>query len=221
MSKKGLSAADKRTKLLELLHESGTFHKLQELEKTAPKLKGIGKSSSKQDEAVDDVRGAIQQSVKDVLQSLVDDGLVTVEKIGTSNFYWSFPSAVQQAKNAKLMTLREELQRLESSNEELERKLQEASGGRENSDDRQELMAQLVAAESLDRRLHGELKQYADSDPNLLEAQKKFSGIAKDAANRWTENIFSFQSYCVDKFNLDRQEFNRNFGLSDEMDTLP
>lgn len=38
----------------------------------------------------------MQQSVKDVLQSLVDDGLVTVEKIGTSNYYWSFPSDVQQ-----------------------------------------------------------------------------------------------------------------------------
>lgn len=38
----------------------------------------------------------VQQSVKDVLQSLVDDGLVTVEKIGTSNYYWSFPSDMQQ-----------------------------------------------------------------------------------------------------------------------------
>lgn len=43
------------------------------------------------------LRVLVQQAVKDVLQSLVDDGLVTVEKIGTSNFYWSFPSAVQQA----------------------------------------------------------------------------------------------------------------------------
>ncbi|GJJ76745.1 hypothetical protein EMPS_09104 [Entomortierella parvispora] len=204
MSRKGLSAADKRIKLLELLHESGTFHKLQELEKNAPKLKGI-----------------VAQSVKDVLQSLVDDGLVTVEKIGTSNYYWSFPSAVQQTKNAKLMTLREELQRLESSNGELEAKLRQASGGREDSSDRHELMKQLAAAEAVDRDLQNELKQFADSDPTLLEAQKKFSGIAKDAANRWTENIFTFQSYCVDKFNVDRQEFNRNFGISDEMDTLP
>lgn len=39
----------------------------------------------------------VQQSVKDVLQTLVDDGLVTVEKIGISNFYWSFPSSIQQS----------------------------------------------------------------------------------------------------------------------------
>lgn len=31
-------------------------------------------------------------AIKDVLQSLVDDGLVHAEKIGTSNYYWAFPS---------------------------------------------------------------------------------------------------------------------------------
>ncbi|KAF9985603.1 hypothetical protein BGZ75_002750 [Mortierella antarctica] len=204
LSRKGLSAADKRTKLLELLHESCTFHKLQELEKTAPKLKGI-----------------VQQSVKDVLQSLVDDGLVTVEKIGTSNYYWSFPSAVQQSKHAKLESLREELQRLENGNAELEATIQNVSGGREDSDHRRELMAQLVEAEALDAELQKELKQYSDSDPTLLEAQKKYSQVAKEAVNRWTENIFTFQSYCVSNFNIDRHEFNLNFGISDDMDTLP
>ena len=36
--------------------------------------------------------GAVAQSVKDVLQSLVDDNIVQTEKIGTSNYYWAFPS---------------------------------------------------------------------------------------------------------------------------------
>ena len=31
-------------------------------------------------------------SVKDVLQSLVDDALVDTDRIGTSNYFWSFPS---------------------------------------------------------------------------------------------------------------------------------
>ncbi|KAG0321257.1 hypothetical protein BGZ99_004045 [Dissophora globulifera] len=48
-----------------------------------------------------------------------------------------------------------------------------------------------------------------------------YSTKAKEAANRWTENIFIFQSYCVGKFNVDRSEFNKNFNISDEMDTLP
>ena len=50
------------------------FGLFQELEKIAPKEKGI-----------------IVQSVKDVLQSLVDDNLVDTDKIGTSVYYWAFP----------------------------------------------------------------------------------------------------------------------------------
>lgn len=47
---------------------------LQELEKIAPKEKGI-----------------IAQSVKEVVQCLVDDGLVDTDKIGTSIYFWAFP----------------------------------------------------------------------------------------------------------------------------------
>lgn len=52
---------------------------MKELEKTLPKAKGI-----------------VSQSVKEVLQSLVDDRLVQGEKIGTSNYFWSFPSTALQ-----------------------------------------------------------------------------------------------------------------------------
>ncbi len=31
-------------------------------------------------------------SVKDVLQSLVDDDMVDTDRIGTSNYFWAFPS---------------------------------------------------------------------------------------------------------------------------------
>ncbi|KAG0247334.1 Meiotic nuclear division protein 1 [Mortierella polycephala] len=117
--------------------------------------------------------------------------------------------------------LREELQRLEVANTEMETSIQQATSGREDSNQRRELIAKLAEAEALDMELQKELKQYSDSDPTMLAAQRKYSTVAKDAANRWTENIFVFQSYCVDKFHLDRQEFNRNFNISDDMDTLP
>lgn len=43
------------------------------------------------------------QSVKEVLQSLVDDNLVTSEKIGTSNYFWSFPSTAVQTVKGNLI----------------------------------------------------------------------------------------------------------------------
>jgi hypothetical protein len=59
----------------------------------------------------------VQQSVKDVLQSLVDDGLVTVEKIGTSNYYWSFPSTIQQSVRTKERTIHDNTQQMDSIQE--------------------------------------------------------------------------------------------------------
>lgn len=68
MAPRGLSVEDKRIKLLEIFHETKDFFQLKELEKLGPKMKGI-----------------VSQSVKEVLQSLVDDNLVQMDKIGSSN----------------------------------------------------------------------------------------------------------------------------------------
>lgn len=46
-------------------------------------------------------------SVKDVLQSLVDDNMVDTERVGTSNYYWAFPSKALNARKHRL----EELER--------------------------------------------------------------------------------------------------------------
>lgn len=54
--------------------EKSTQFCTQELEKLGPKEKGV-----------------ISQAVKDVVQSLVDDGMVDTEKIGTSVYFWAFP----------------------------------------------------------------------------------------------------------------------------------
>ncbi|KAG2033855.1 Mnd1 family-domain-containing protein [Suillus americanus] len=64
----GLSLEEKRTKLLEIFHESKDLYQLKELEKLGPNLKGI-----------------VSQTVQEVLQSLVNDGLVQGNKISASN----------------------------------------------------------------------------------------------------------------------------------------
>ena len=73
--KKGLSLEEKRKKMMEIFYETKDVFLLMDLEKIAPKMKGI-----------------TSMSVKDVVTSLVDDGLVDTEKIGTSVYFWAFPS---------------------------------------------------------------------------------------------------------------------------------
>ena len=45
----------------------------------------------------------VLQSIPEVLQSLVDDGLVEKDKVGTSVYFWSFPSnALQKVLSVKV-----------------------------------------------------------------------------------------------------------------------
>jgi hypothetical protein len=54
------------------------------LQKSVFNMKELEKEASK--------RGVVAQTVEEVVKSLVDDRLVECEKIGSGNFYWSFPS---------------------------------------------------------------------------------------------------------------------------------
>lgn len=85
--KKGMSLEQKREECLKVFTESAEFFNAKEVEKLASK------------------RGLPAQTVKDVLQSLVDDNMVVVDKIGIGNYYWAFPSAVGQKRKAALAGL--------------------------------------------------------------------------------------------------------------------
>ena len=107
MSKKrGLSVEEKRGRMMEIFHEKKEFFQLKELEKIGPKEKGI-----------------VAQSIKDVLQSLVDDGMVETDKIGTSVYYWSFPSKVANNRREHLNKLRGRSSELKKAREKAESSL--------------------------------------------------------------------------------------------------
>lgn len=48
-------------------------------------------------------------TVKEVLQSLVDDNMVDCERVGTSNYYWAFPSKALNARKHKLEELQKQV----------------------------------------------------------------------------------------------------------------
>ncbi|KAK2542842.1 Mnd1 [Columba livia] len=94
--KKGLSFEEKRVRMMEIFFETKDVFQLKDIEKIAPKEKGI-----------------TSVSVKEILQSLVDDGMVDTDRIGTSNYFWAFPSKALHARKRKLEDL--ESQAIEAS----------------------------------------------------------------------------------------------------------
>ena len=127
MSKKrGLTIEEKRTRMLEIFYDKKDFFLLKEIERIAPKEKGI-----------------VSQSVKDVLQSLVDDDLVDSDKIGTSVYFWAFPSKARATRQRKLRNL---CSKVQESNEKLKTSnhaINELSKGRQESFARNESLRRL------------------------------------------------------------------------------
>lgn len=186
------------------------------------------------------------QTVKEIVQSLVDDRLVSCEKIGTSNYYWSFPSSAAITRTTLIDKLEKENASLKHACERLEAEIQESSKGKDLTPEREELMQRLLELKEESKGLDRQLEEHADRDPAVIEALKKQVALAQQDCNRWVgmllslvriacwwtsllfilfllfslfvDNIFSVQSYVVDKFGLGKGEFLENFDLPADLD---
>ncbi|XP_022144945.1 meiotic nuclear division protein 1 homolog isoform X2 [Momordica charantia] len=206
MSKKrGLSLEEKREKMLQIFYDSQDFFLLKELEKLGPR------------------KGVISQSVKDVVQSLVDDDLVFKEKIGTSVYFWSLPSCAGNQLRNVYRKLESDLQTGKNRLEELTEQCDALKKGREESEERKEALAELKAIELKYNELKVEMVQYADNDPAAFEAMKNAIEDAHAAANRWTDNIFTLRQWCSNNFPQAKEQLENMYkevGITDDFDYL-
>ncbi|XP_046901777.1 meiotic nuclear division protein 1 homolog isoform X2 [Hypomesus transpacificus] len=114
--KKGLSLEEKRTRMMEIFFETKDVFQLKDIEKIAPKTKGI-----------------TPMSVKDVLQSLVDDNMVDSERVGTSNYYWAFPSKALNTRKRRLDELDKQHSEAKTRRETLQQAGEKAKIGRQET----------------------------------------------------------------------------------------
>ncbi|CAG0891761.1 unnamed protein product [Darwinula stevensoni] len=265
--KKGLSLEEKRERMVTLLQEKQDFFQLKELEKLAPKEKGI-----------------IAQSVKDVIQSLVDDGLVESDKIGTSVYFWSFPTKAANTKKRKLEDVTNSLADIQQKRQKLKDVLDQAKvhvaslvlkrrmsrkKGLSLEEKRERMVTllqekqdffQLKELEKLAPKEKGIIAQSVKDviqslvDDGLVESDKIGTSVyfwsfptygvppfplsifvladdviifyswevqvAREAANRWLDNILSVKSWCRNRFNIDEAVLNKQFGIPEDMDYL-
>lgn len=164
--------------------------------------------------------GIVTQSVKEVLQSLIDDRLVNAEKIGTSNYFWSFPSTAMQSRQNTRNSLSDELKRVQELRIKSEVQLNEAAAMREDSKERDELLEKYQELEKKKQEAAGKLEMHRANDPKLLAQKRTEAEKAKQAANRWTDNIFTLQSYCANNFSIERSQFNEQFSIPEDFDYI-
>uniref|UniRef100_A0A2K6TTS8 Meiotic nuclear division protein 1 homolog n=1 Tax=Saimiri boliviensis boliviensis TaxID=39432 RepID=A0A2K6TTS8_SAIBB len=163
--------------MMEIFFETKDVFQLKDLEKIAPKEKGI-----------------TSMSVKEVLQSLVDDSMVDYERIVTSNYYWVFPSKALHARKRKLEALESQLSEGSQKHASLQESIEKAKTGRCETEERTTLAKELSSLRDQREQLKAEVEKYKDCDPQVVEEIRQANKVAKKAANRWTDNIFAIKS---------------------------
>jgi len=68
------------------------------------------------------------------------------------------------------------------------------------------------------KRLKSELQQLADNNPEIVQAMVEDGSKAKEAANRWTDNVFNIKSYVSKTFGIGSDDFDKNFEIPENFD---
>lgn len=107
----------------------------------------------------------------------------------------------------------------QGKNEELDKALKEAGSGREESDDRTQILEKLTELEAQKENLLGQIRKFEGCDPEVLEKLQKQSQTALEATNRWTDNIFALQSWISKKFpSINIEDMNKQFEIPEDLD---
>jgi Leucine zipper with capping helix domain len=67
-------------------------------------------------------------------------------------------------------------------------------------------------------KLAAELSKYADFDPELVQKIKDDVKTCREAIERWNDNIYTLMKIFKENFHMPASEFNKQFGLPEELD---
>lgn len=192
--------------------------------------------------------GVSRGAIEDVVQKLIDDGAVDKGKIGGTNYVWAFKAKKDRMAQLQHENTLEQIAKLKPQVAEAHSKLADAKRGREENDETEEEKAasasaadgggddgdeklaasggggrakKLARLDELGKKkaaLIAELERLKENDPASLADLEKELVFVKQAADRWTDNIFECQSYLVKKRQMDKKEANKFLGISSGFD---
>ncbi|QKX53585.1 uncharacterized protein TRUGW13939_00664 [Talaromyces rugulosus] len=188
---KSISPETKCQLILDYIRSTRICHTLKDLEKSLPPVASIN---------------GIQ--VKEYIQGLLDDNKIRVEKIGSVNWYWSFPSDEQREReNAKEKLVRD-MERLTKTTDQLEAEIREKEASLNNDSGGDD--PAIVAAKAAERKNLTNQKFTLDEEVKVLEAKQNAlesggaAGIKKKTGDivtwkadtaMWTDNIYIMEQY--------------------------
>ena len=200
MVKRGLSAAEKKEKLKAIFHSTLEPHTLKQIEKLGQKA------------------GVTQMTIKDILGEMVADNEVELDKIGSTNWYWSFPSKeLANLQNAE-RSLTQQLEQLATEKKSCEKRKADLLVDRQPTEKRAKSLEELASLRAEYANIQASIAKLKENDPNKVLEVAKQSETCKIAAERWTDNVFALLSYIKKKFGKSSKEARVTLQLSDDFD---
>jgi len=159
-------------------------------------------------------------SVKDVVQSLVDDDMVMCEKVGSSSYYWAFPSQAINIRMNKAASLKTKLSETEKKLVTINKNIEEAKTDRKETDQRKNLLIELKDLQRKKEEALEKLKVLKENDPAVLDEIQSEISSTKDSANKWTDNLFVLKSWIKKKFPIEESQIDKQFEIPEDLDYI-
>lgn len=205
--KKGLSFDEKKATLLGAMHAEASFYTLKELE-------ALGKA-----------KGVIPQAVKEVVEALGADGMVNNDRVGSQQIFWALKSDRACAMRGKKRRLEEELAKLQADRRKAVAEIEELGKSAEPVPSEEQASALLEKTAASKKRcveLKDQISTLRKCGPGRLNEMREQSVIAKQAANRWADNIEGVRTKVLreSRGEVKAGQFNQAFNLPEEFEEL-
>lgn len=204
---KGVSWDEKRKRILNIFYETVTS-----TQKTVYNLKEIENLGAK--------AGVIINTVKDVLQSLLDDNLVDTDKIGIGNFYWAFLSKAQQNRENRIAQLAAETETLRNERKLTQSKLEDLRTERQPSEQRQSMKEEFQALAEEAQQIDREIEELRKNQPEYVQECLDRAKRSTDEGNRYTDEVFTMLAFLKKNMHAREDDLRRQFSIPEEFDYL-
>jgi len=142
----------------------------------------------------------------DYLQHLQDENKISVEKIGSGNWYWCFASEEKKTRERALAEATSAHDKAASVVDDLKQKLAAVNAQHEDEaemldnggDSREELVASKATLEEDVKKLQKALATYSDMDPTELERKKAETKRFQQEAEQFTDEIYFMEGWLKD-----------------------
>ncbi|KAI9295149.1 meiotic nuclear division protein 1 [Neoconidiobolus thromboides FSU 785] len=197
---KGITKKEKLKKI-QSIFTSSEFFQLKEIEKKANKL------------------GISPPLVKDLVNELINDQLIVCEKIGTSNYYWAFPTQFFKKKKEENEAIENKIQSIQEMNSNFNSKVEQHKAWLK-SRDYVDKMQQKEKLKIVVNNLTIEFNQIKSNDPEIVKSKMESIQKLKLGIIFWIDNIIAIKKHCNDCFGLKEEDFDNLFNIPNDLDDL-